>query len=120
MNTGTESEQLHWTPLHGFNSVYQALPRRGAELSVPRCLCVREMLTAPTPGGRGRWFAESALQTHLPLLGALQALLNLPEPTQSKWVMAEGGWRLREGPACAFTGAVCYANSSWEQEHFCE
>lgn len=37
------------------------------------------------------WAEQSVLQPHLLLLQALQPLLNLPEPTQSKWVMVAGG-----------------------------
>lgn len=44
------------------------------------------------------------LQTHLFPLEALQPLLSLPEPTQSKWVMAKGGWRAQGGPSMGFQG----------------
>jgi hypothetical protein len=49
---------------------------------------------------------QCVLPTHLFLLEALQPLLSLPEPTQSKWVMAKGGWKAREVPAWGFEGAV--------------
>lgn len=82
----------------------QALSSRGWAVSmVPRCLGITEMKTDPNTGQNGQvWVEQSVLQTHLRLLEALQPLLNLPEPTQPKWVMAQGGWKAWGGPSMCF------------------
>lgn len=70
---------------------------------VPTCLFVRERQTNSNARKNGQvWVEQSVLQIHLLLLEALQPLLNLPEPTQSKWVMAQEGWRAGGGPSMGF------------------
>lgn len=85
---------------------------------VPTCLLVKEMQTDPnTRKNRRVWVEQSVLQTHLRLLKVLQPLLNLPEPTQSKWVMAQEGWRAGGGPSMGFhRGLQHNIDFSLEQE----
>ena len=57
------------------------------------------------------------LQTHLLLLEALQPLLNLPEPTQSKWVMAQEGWRAGGGPSMGFHRGSQHNAATTQRHH---
>lgn len=80
-------------------------PKGWTGSTLPRCLCVRKMQINPDNRlNRQVWGEASVLQTHLFLLEALQPLLHPPDPTQSKWVMAEGGWRALGGPSMGFQG----------------
>lgn len=63
------------------------------------------------------WVEQSVLQTHLLLLEALQPLLNLPEPTQSKCVMDQGGRRAQGASSMGFhKGPRHDANFCLEEE----
>lgn len=85
---------------------------------VPACLLVKERRTNSKARKNGQvWVEQAVLQTHLLLLEALQPLLNLPEPTQSKWVMAQEGCRAGGGPSMGFHRASQHnADLSLEQE----
>lgn len=85
---------------------------------VPRCLCVKEMQTNANSRESGQvWVEQSMFQTHLLLLETLQPLLNLPKPTQSKWVMAKRGGKVQGGPSMGLSkGLHRDANLSLEQE----
>ena len=68
-------------------------------LCFPRCWFVKE--PANNPGWQeNRQVCRSRVGSSPTCLSSkLFNLLSLPEPTQSKWVMGKGGWRMQGGPS---------------------
>lgn len=68
-------------------------------LCFPRCCFVKEPANKP-----GWWENRQVCRSRMGssptcLSSKLFNLLSLPEPTQSKWVMGKGGWRMQGGPS---------------------